>query len=131
MPVLSKSDILSAVDTKTELVAVPEWGGEVYVRGMSGLERDAFETSIVQQRGKSQSVNLSNIRAKLCAASICDENGKLLFTQGDVSELGKKSAIALQRVFEVAQKLSGIGADDIDELAEGLEENPFGGSPTD
>lgn len=131
MPILSKSDILAAVDAKIELVSVPEWGGEVYVRGMSGLERDAFETSIVQQRGKSQQVNLSNIRAKLCATSICDESGKLLFTPGDVNELGKKSAIALQRVFEVAQKLSGIGADDIDELAEGLKESPFDGSPSD
>jgi hypothetical protein len=45
-----------------------------------------------------------------------DESGKRLFPDADVRELGKKSASALQRVFEVAQRLSGLSNADVEEL---------------
>ena len=131
MNVLNKDAILEAQDIETEEVAVPEWGGAVYVKGMTGTERDSFEASIVQQRGKNASVNMANIRAKLAAWTICDEKGERLFTDKDAVKLGKKSASALQRVFDVAQRLSGISGDDVEELAEELEDNPFDGSATD
>ena len=129
--ILSRDNILSAVDLNKELVDVPEWGGSVYVRALSGAERDRFESSIVEQRGKSSRANLANIRAKLAALTVCDEDGKKLFTNADVSALGEKSAAALNRIFEVARKLSGLGEDDVDELAKGLEDDPFDGSPSD
>jgi len=110
---------------------VPEWGGTVFVKGMTGTERDAFEASIVETRGKSTSVNMRNIRAKLSAYSICDADGKLLFTEKDVKVLGEKSAAALQRVFNVASELSGISEKDIEELADDLDKNPSGGSASD
>ena len=128
---LSRDDILKAQDIKIELVEVPEWGGQVYVKGMTGTERDAFESSIVQTRGKNSSVNMVNIRAKLAAQTICDEAGERLFSDADIRALGKKSANALQRVFDVAQKLSGITSDDVEELAGELENSPFEDSPSD
>jgi len=131
MPILSKADILGAVDLQKESVDVPEWQGEVYVRGLTGAERDQFENSIISMRGKDQKINLSNIRAKLASLSICDEDGNRLFTDADVQVLSQKSAAALQRIFAVAQRLSGLAAEDVKELAEGLKENPFDASPTD
>jgi len=131
MTVLNRDDILTVKDISIEEIDVPEWGGSVYVKGMNGTERDTFEASIVQQRGKNASVNMANIRAKLAAQTICNENGERLFTDADIKALGKKSAAALQRVFDIAQKLSGISGDDVDELAQEMEENPFGGSPSD
>jgi len=127
---LKRDDILKVQDIKVEKVHVPEWGGDVYIKGMNGMERDAFEASVVQMRGKGTNVDMSNIRAKLAAQTICDENGERLFTDADIKALGKKSASALQRVFEVAQKLSGIGDDAIQELTEGLKVNPLEDSPT-
>lgn len=121
---LDKKTILEVDDVVKELVHVPEWGGEVYVRGMTGAERDSFESSIIQMRGRDANVNFRNIRAKLASLTICDENGKRLFTDDDVNALAKKSAVALQRVFTVAQRLSGIGEADVKELAEGLQANP-------
>ena len=123
--ILTKEIILKADDLKKELVNVPEWGGDVYVRGMTGADRDKFEASIVQTRGKDQTLNMVNIRAKLASMTICDEKGNRIFTETDVKDLSNKSAHALQRIFVVAQKLSGIGDDDVKELAEGLQENPL------
>lgn len=131
MTVLKRDEILQASDIKTELVAVPEWGGDVYVKGMTGAERDKFESSMIKVRGKDKEMNLANIRAKLAALTICDENGKRLFKEEDVQALSQKSAGALQRIFEVAQRLSGISNDDVDELTEEMKADPFDGSPTD
>ena len=126
--ILNKTTILQANDIKTEIVSVPEWGGDVCVKGMTGTERDNFEASIVQMRGSSQTVNMKNVRAKLASLAICDEEGKRLFSDTDVMELSKKSAAALQRVFKVASRLSGIGDEDVKGLAGGLQENPLEGS---
>lgn len=124
MTTLSKKDILTADDIKRELVPVPEWGGDVWVRGMTGAERDKFESGIVEQRGKDQSLNMANIRAKLASMTICDDTGKRLFSESDVQALSQKSASALQRIFAVAQRLSGIGEDDVKELVGEMIENP-------
>ena len=117
MALLSKEAILQAQDLPTELVPVPEWGGEILVRGLTGAERDAFEQSIVEQRGKSTRINLRNLRAKLVAMTVVDEQGNRLFSDDEAEALGRKSAAALNRVFEVAQRLSGLRPEDVEELA--------------
>lgn len=116
MGYLSRSQILAAADIAFEDVAVPEWGGTVRVRGLTGAERDAFEASIVTQHGKQQRIDLQNMRARFVALSVCDEQGARVFGDRDVEALGAKSASALQRVFEVAQRLSGLSASDVEEL---------------
>jgi hypothetical protein len=113
---LSKMQILQAVDLPTEEVEVAEWGGSVLVRGMSGIERDAFEASVVSMKGKESQVDMKNIRAKLCAHCLVDDEGKLLFDESEVLALGRKSAAALDRIFTVAQRLSGISKADVEEL---------------
>lgn len=128
---LSRDDILGAKDIEIEKVDVPEWHGSVFVKGMSGTERDRFEASIVEQRGKNAKVSMENIRAKLAAESICDEDGNRLFSIEDINALGEKSASALQRVFDVAQRLSGITGEDVEELTEEMDANPSGGSASD
>lgn len=117
---LTKDLILAADDLMTEDVAVPEWGGTVRVRSLSGTERDAFEQAIVTRKGKNVQTNLTNIRAKMSALCMVDESGQRLFNDADVVELGQKSAAALDRVFSVAQRLSGLTDKDVDELAENL-----------
>lgn len=119
MAILTREKILNAVDIHFEIVPVPEWGGEVWVRSLSGSERDAFEASIVEFKGKKTAVKIQNIRAKLAALTMVDSDGpkaKRLFSDADVLILGKKSASALDRVYTVAQRLSGISDEDIEEL---------------
>jgi hypothetical protein len=113
---LDRDSILKQSDLVKQIVKVPEWGGEVWVRGMTAKERDDFEASIITRRGSTQVVNMKNVRAKLAAYSICDEDGNLLFSEKDIDELAQKSATALQRIFEVAQVLSGITEEATEEL---------------
>ena len=110
---LSKEAILAADDTRTEEVEVPEWGGSVLVRGMTGRERDEFESSMLIQAAGQTARDLRNTRAKLVAKCAVDGDGRRLFADDDVAALGEKSAAALVRVFEVAARLSGLDEEDV------------------
>lgn len=114
---LTRDEILKKVDTQIKIVKVPEWGGDVRVRGMTGEERDAFESSIVTVKGGKSEVDTKNIRAKLIVQCIVDEKGERLFGLDDIAALGKKSASALQRVFEVAGDLCGLTTSEIDKIS--------------
>ena len=114
---LSKEDILKAEDRTTEEVDVPEWGGSVLVLGMTGRERDAYEVSLRDQRtGQRRPDALSNIRAKIVVRCVVDDDGNRLFTEADIAALGEKSAAAIDRVFDVAARLSGLSDDDQGEM---------------
>jgi hypothetical protein len=125
---LSASEILGVDDTVIELVDVPEWHGKVRVRGLTGSERDDFEEGLLERRGKTREVRFTNLRAKLCALTMVDGDGKRLFTDAQVEALGRKSAAALSRVFTVAQRLSGLSDEDVDELAGDLGKGRSGAS---
>ena len=108
---LTKEQILAADDLALHEVEVPEWGGTVLVRTMTGLERDKFETDQYVR-----DVGTDDVRARLCAICICDESRNRLFSDDEVEALGAKSAKALERVFEVVKTINGFSAGDIDEL---------------
>ncbi len=115
---LNRDAILAADDLKRECVEVPEWGGRVYVRVMTGTERDEWERQILDSRGPDNKTNLSNARARLAILCACGEDGQRLFTDGDLEAVGDKSAAALERIFDAALKLNRIGEKDVDELVE-------------
>jgi hypothetical protein len=116
---LSKDDILKAEGPPTEEVEIPQWGGSVLVRGMTGRERDEFEARTMVRRGNEMVPDAGNIRARMVACCVIDEDtGQRMFTESDAQALGDKSAKAIIRIAEVAGRLSGIGEDDIEEMAE-------------
>jgi hypothetical protein len=119
MALLSKQQILSAQDIQFEDIPVPEWGGEVRVKGLSGRERDKFEADSLSKakKGGQRDVILENLRARLVVACVVDEQFQPLFDRADVMRLGEKSAVALERVFSKAQELSGMSDEDVEELA--------------
>jgi hypothetical protein len=134
MKQLSRNDILSHDDFRKEKVEVPEWDGYVYVKGLTSLERDQWENSLYEvKKGNSGSEVLmkrENIRARFCAVSVVDESNTLMFSPADLEALGRKSALALERIFTVAQRLSGLTAEDLEELEKNLKKAPDATSPS-
>jgi hypothetical protein len=117
MSLLKRSDIKEKDDYKFEDVHVPEWGGDVRVKGLMGHERDAYEQSIMSMTRSGRLLpHLTNARAKLVVAAAIDEEGKPLFTNNDIKWLSKKSALALSRCSDTAQKLAGLTNEDLEEL---------------
>lgn len=111
-----RAHILGANDLPTEKIYIPEWDATVYVRTISGTERDSFEAGSLIKRGKSRDVNLANLRARLVQLCAVDETGVQIFTPDDVNSLGAKSARALDKLFAVAQRINGFTEQDIEEL---------------
>jgi hypothetical protein len=111
---LSKESILGCDDLPSQEVNIPEWGGSVWVKTMSGADRERFETA---HQVEAKAVAKSNtLRARLAVYSVCDETGKAMFEEKDIPALAKKSGAALDRIFEVSLKLNKIGSEDISEL---------------
>ena len=131
---LSRDEIL-ATSIPTEVVDVPEWGGKVIVRGLEAHERDTYEQSLLEQapdgsyRAKR---NLPNVRASFVARCLVDEAGERLFSDEDAELLGRKSAVALDRLWGVARRLSGMGSQEDEEaVLEGFGQAQADDSSTD
>lgn len=119
---LSADDILALDDRPFEDVHVPEWGTYVRIQGMTGAARDAWETSVYEHKEKTGSVIPPNMRAGLVArCAVNAETGEPLFTSKQITALGNKSGKALDRLFEVAQRINGITEEDIEELEKNSE----------
>ncbi|MCP4897614.1 MAG: hypothetical protein GY906_11635 [bacterium] len=128
--ILGRDEILATRGTlKSERVSVPEWGGDVIVRELTGAERDAWEASIVDvNTGSFTEEKAANTRAKLVARTVVDEAGNRLFTEEDIERLGGLSASGLSRVFNVAASLSGLTEKDIEDLEGNSSAGPSAGS---
>lgn len=123
MTYLSKDDIFKADDRPTRDVEVPEWGGTVRVRGLSGAARDEFEESLRETRPDGTTVpNLLNSRAKLASLCIVDEDGNQMFNEFEVGRLSLKSSAALDRVVNAASELSALPGSTAEAVLEGNSE---------
>lgn len=118
---LNKAKILAARDVKTVLVPVPEWGDEVFIKTLSGTERDAFEDAYSSDKMK-------NFRVRFLVLTLCDESGERLFGDSDVDELGKKSAGVISRLFDKAWAINAFRSEDVDALGKDLATDQSGNS---
>lgn len=126
---LSRQDIFNSDDLVREKVKVPEWGGEVWVRTMSSRERDRFETNYISV-GDNKAAQMDNLRARFVVFTVCDKKGRMLFKPEDADKLGEKSAAAMDRLFEVAQRLNHMGKEDVEGLAKNSKSGQSGDSGT-
>lgn len=100
MTLLSREAIIKASDIPTETVHVPEWKGDVIIRGMTLAARDAIAR-------RDQETRVSN--AVLLAHCMVDGNGTPFFTPDEADTLlGQKHPEVVDRLTLVALRLSGL-----------------------
>lgn len=114
---------------KLEVVKVELGNGNfVYVKQMTGGERDKWEQSLLRpvKDGKGlvtgfESVT-ENFRAKLCVVTVCDEKGALLLAPKDYITLSNSMGAAkLEKIVNAAQKLNAITEEDKEEILKNSE----------
>jgi hypothetical protein len=98
--ILSAQDILDAQDIVTEVVDVPEWGGSVILRTLTGAE--------AIQLGKLGETDKEATSAQVLVLCAVDEKGERIFSEGDVELLKKKSMRAMLRVQKAAMEINGL-----------------------
>lgn len=113
----SADEILRTADERYEDVWVPQWQTMVRLRGLRGDERDKLEgeQTKLDNRGRVK-MDLTNFRARMIALSAVDLEGQPLFRPDQVTALGRKSAAALDLLFDTARRLSGMSQSDVDQL---------------
>lgn len=124
--VLSLDQIMAADDLQTEWVSIPEWSPRdapnpdaygVYVRSLNGRERADWQQSSLMGNGKNATVNFQQYTVKLVALAAVDAAGKRVFIGLKGSELLTKNSAILERIGEVAMRLSGIGEEEMEAIS--------------
>lgn len=106
---LSRDQFLAINDQDLFEFKSPKLPDSVFIRVMSGEDRERFERIVTEKNSK-------NVRASFLAMVICDSQGNLLFTAKDVDALNKKSAKLLSEIYEAAVKHNYLSGDGIKEL---------------
>lgn len=116
MSLISRSEFLKPLQVPRERVDLPEFGPDKHciVWGFNAKERTDFELSLQTSKGK---LNLKQVRERLIVACVRDEQGNKLFTADDIEAIGEQSSQVVQRIFNVAMRLSGFSDSDVEKLA--------------
>lgn len=124
---LTKQQIIDSDDRPTLDLEIPEWGGSVCIRTISGTQRDGFEASLIDKNG--DATKLHNVRAKFAALVLCDDKGDPLFSEGQAAQLGNKSAKALTRIWEKGREFNKMESlDDAEKNSEAAQSGNSGSS---
>ncbi len=106
---LSADEILAMDDIPVEEVVVPEWKNrKVRIRGLSAAAKNAYQASLVETNGKSRKIKLEHMTAKLLVKCLVNAQLQPLFSEAQILQLGTKSAMVLERLAQIANRLSGM-----------------------
>lgn len=112
-----RASILGLEDATSEKVSIPEWGGiTLEIRSLSGKERAALLQDAANNGGK---IDLGKMYPDLVILSSYDpSSGERVFAPADRGAVADKNGAALERIAQVAMRLSGLSEDAVPE-AEG------------
>lgn len=125
--ILTREALLQRDDLKIEKVELTR--GHVFVREMTGHEKDVWEQSMLKQKPNGDrnkaveyETTLEDFRAKLAVVTVCDAEGNLLFEPKDVKMLNKMmSATNIERIVAVAQRLNAVTEKDKEDILKNSE----------
>lgn len=107
-----REKILNTDDIKTELVTIEEWGVELEIKALTGKKRAEIMTSAMNEQGK---MDFEKLYPDLIITSTYDpETKELVFEKTDRDMLNQKSGGALEKIAQIAIKLSGLNPDSVE-----------------
>jgi hypothetical protein len=123
---LSREALLGAIGCPEEPVAVVGLKAVVVMKGLTGEALDEYHQSITTGKGNKRDVNMANLRTKLLVRTIHiavpSSDGKTftagarMFADDDAAALGKIRGDVIGQLFPIAQKLSGLSDEEVEEL---------------
>ena len=126
---LSREDVHEYDDQRLEWVDVPEWSkdGEragTFAKNIGGRARDRCERESWEAEGDKPRLTLENARARWVVQGACNIKGERIFEDADAEWLGEKDSKALDRIYEVVQRLSGASVAEEKAAAKNSETTP-------
>lgn len=113
--VLTAADVAKAADAVYEIVAVPEWGGDVRVRTLTALEVGELQSLVEGNSADAKGAFM----LRVLAACLVDGDGARLWPDATlgVQALAGRNGQVVSRIFEVAARLNGLTAKAVEETA--------------
>ena len=137
---LTRAAIQAARDFTLEEVHVEEWGGSIYLRsitvgaldeiqirylqmaGGTGVQNNGVSPTLLEQRPEI----LRDMKPRLLSYSLCDAQGVLLFDDAEgVAILRSKDPQVIDRLYAIAERLSGLGAQSLEAEKKASETTPM------
>lgn len=94
-----RNKLLAPPDLKTAEVHVEALGETLKIIAMDGHRREIYERAMVDATS-------TTLRATAVAVSVCDDDGNLLYNEGDVAEIGRQDYHILDQIFDAVLKLN-------------------------
>jgi hypothetical protein len=117
-----REKILAKQDIQEQIVEVSEWEVSILVRGLTGRQRAKLLTEAVDEKGKP---DLQKIYPELVILSSYDpETKEKVFQPTDRDAVVEKSGAALEKIAQVAMKISGLSPETAREAEKNLKETP-------
>ena len=117
---LTREQILAARDVAARELDVPEWGGRIRLRAMTGTDRDEYMTALAAaQKAGEEGQRWHRLMALLVALCAVDAQGERLFAREDAETLAAKSAAVLERVSGEIQAINALGEKQVETLGNG------------
>lgn len=108
---LTRDKLIAKVSLLSEVVHLPEMGGDVLVRGMTAAELLNFQAAVnVGKKNGAASIDEKTFPMKLLVRCIVDEKGNRILGDDDWSSLDQWPATAFQRAAAVALRVNGYGS---------------------
>lgn len=114
---LTKEQFLARRPVSVHREQVPAMGGEVCLRGLTGDRRDYWDLFQVANRDdetKRLRTDTRHFRSTLVALALCDERGTFWFDPYadswpvEVEAIGEEDGAIIDRLFDVAEDISGL-----------------------
>ena len=124
MTTIDRTSLLQPLAIKREQVALPEFGEDmsVWVHGMTAKEKTEHDSHSMNSKWDGVNKTRAKIQKERMVIFCCrDDEGTRLLSYEDTDTLGKWPADVLNRLFDVANRLSGGGTDS-EALAKNSEE---------
>lgn len=119
----------SGPQLKEERLYVPEWDCEVIVRELTGKERANFLTTITDP--KTGARRMDRFYADIVIMSVIDpDTGLRAFEPGDRDPLNNGSGNVLERIAQVATRISALSGDAFETAEKNSESDPNSSTPT-
>ncbi len=109
---LTKQDLMTR-KLAIRKIDIPEWG-TVYIRRLAGGEQDNWEKSI-------KDLDAWQLKVQILLRTLCDEEGKRLFTDNDSELLNEIDGSVLVKLARLALKFNRIEEKDIKTLEENFD----------
>ncbi len=107
--------------------------GTVVIREMGATQRDQWEQLVAREKKKSEVGEYKHFRASLVVFSVCNKlpdakTGDLLFSVKDIERVSAMPGKLIDKIWDVAARLSGITEEAEKEIGKNLTTGPSGGS---